>query len=758
MPNKNTGDDRDLITRVLAAIVRARAIVLVVYALLVPAAAIVATRIPSEGAIDQLIVPSDPDFVTTRAFQAIFPEQPMVLLVLESDDPWSDNAIAQFDRAEAAVARAPHVATFSLLDGLRRARPSAPTTELRGLGLGTSFFRSQGLVGDHFMTLFASLDVHSPAQRDAALAAIDDALARANIGPVRKIGEPYVISWIERQSAAASTRGFPIFALLLVGIAMFVFRSARALAAIVIALAAAVAIAVAAGGLLGFAFTIVSVLVPLTILVTTLATLVYLHTRFVDRPDDVAVADHQLIALRNKFRPVTASTIAAAMGFGALAVSHIRPIRQMGIWIAIGLVIAWIVAYTLFPALQLVLRTPTGRRGVPRDDLYERISRALPAFTFRFRWPIIAATLMACAAGVVMLFGVPGVIRGAAVDVDSLANIDPAATVARDLRWFRTHVMALNVAHVWIHLPQPNATDPEVLRAIDQLTTALEATPDVTAVAGPTTMLRMRSYLDGHGDVLPRDPEQFARTTGDLEQLLLSDPEFRSFIAIDSLADLQLTIVFRTGSAAGYAALARRVYAAWNDVRAQHPVLAGADAKLAGQALLQAKVGANLVPTLAESFLLTAALIFVVFLVLFRSGLERLLAMIPSLFALLVALLGMRMFGASLNVATIIIATTVLGTTENDQIHFFHHMHERTGAPLEVRLRHAFHVSGRAIVFATVINAAGFLGLTVSRFPPLRQFGLMTASAFLLALAADFLALPAALWITSREQPEAPPS
>ena len=196
----------------------------------------------------------------------------------------------------------------------------------------------------------------------------------------------------------------------------------------------------------------------------------------------------------------------------------------------------------------------------------------------------------------------------------------------------------------------------------------------------------------------------------------------------------------------------------WNEVRAQHPVLAGADAKLAGQALLQAKVGANLVPTLAESFLLTAALIFVVFLVLFRSGLERLLAMIPSLFALLVALLGMRMFGASLNVATIIIATTVLGTTENDQIHFFHHMHERTGAPLEVRLRHAFHVSGRAIVFATVINAAGFLGLTVSRFPPLRQFGLMTASAFLLALAADFLALPAALWITSREQPEAPPS
>ena len=136
---------------------------------------------------------------------------------------------------------------------------------------------------------------------------------------------------------------------------------------------------------------------------------------------------------------------------------------------------------------------------------------------------------------------------------------------------------------------------------------------------------------------------------------------------------------------------------------------------------------------------------------LFRSGIERLLAMIPSLFALLVTFLLMRAFGGSLNVATIIIATTVLGTTENDQIHFFHHMHELgAAATLDDRLAHALRVSGRAIVFATLINAAGFLGLSISSFPPLRQFGLMTSSAFALALLADFTSLPAALWITKR--------
>jgi hypothetical protein len=106
-------------------------------------------------------------------------------------------------------------------------------------------------------------------------------------------------------------------------------------------------------------------------------------------------------------------------------------------------------------------------------------------------------------------------------------------------------------------------------------------------------------------------------------------------------------------------------------------------------------------------------------------------------------------------VATILIATTVLGTTENDPIHFFYHLQEgrQEGRNFEQSLRYTLRVSGRAIVFATLINAAGFLALSVSNFPPLRQFGVITAAAFLLSMLADFTALPAALWLLSRERP-----
>jgi predicted RND superfamily exporter protein len=747
----------DRASRVLARILRMRVALLVAYALLVPAAAFVASRIPTEGAIDRLMVPSDPDYRATRAFQRIFPEAPVALLLFESDDPWSPGSIARIDAAEAALRDVPHVGAFSVLDALRRARPGAPAAELRRLALGSDFFRRQGLLGDRFLTIIASLDVEGPEERDAALAGIDAAIARTGGGEVRKVGAPYVTSWLERQSSEASARAFPIFAVLLVSVALFLYRSWRALLAIILALGAAVALGVGAGALLGFSFTIVSTLVPLTILVTTLATLVYLHSRFVDQPAGVPLHEHHIAALRNKLLPVTASTAAAAMGFAALAVSRIRPIREMGIWTAVGLVIAWVVAFTLFPALQLALRTPTGRIVRVRSALYDRLAAALPDFTFRHRRTLTGGALVLCAAGLVALFGLPGLVKGMSVEVDSLEYLDPATSVYKDLAWFRRNVMDLNVARIWVHLPGPLATDPEVLRAIDRFQTAVEAAPEVTSVAGPTTPLRMRRYVSGKGEALPEGAEGFARATADLEQLLLTEPDLRTFIDVKGLADVQLTVLFRHGSAAGFASTAKDIDAAWASTRATAPALGGATMRVVGESLLQTKVGASLVPTLAESFGLTAALIFTVFLVVFRSGLERLLAMIPSLAALLAAFLGMRLLGGSLNIATIIIATTVLGTTENDQIHFFHHMHERPGRGVEERMRHALHVSGRAIVFATFINAAGFLGLSLTRFPPLRQFGLMTAGAFLLALVADFTALPGALWIGSRERPASVP-
>jgi hypothetical protein len=189
----------------------------------------------------------------------------------------------------------------------------------------------------------------------------------------------------------------------------------------------------------------------------------------------------------------------------------------------------------------------------------------------------------------------------------------------------------------------------------------------------------------------------------------------------------------------------------WSDEQAANPALRSVHGQLAGKGVVSGNITERLVPTLMQSFALTASVIFLAFLLVFRSPSARLMTMIPSLFAILSVFLVMRLTGIPLNIATILIGSTVLGATENDQIHFFYHFQEgRSTGTTAGALQHALLVAGRPILFATLINASGFLALMLSDLPPMREFGIVASSAFVLALLADFTALPGALWILSR--------
>jgi predicted RND superfamily exporter protein len=263
----------------------------------------------------------------------------------------------------------------------------------------------------------------------------------------------------------------------------------------------------------------------------------------------------------------------------------------------------------------------------------------------------------------------------------------------------------------------------------------------------------MMRYVQGQGDKLPDDPAAWGKLASDLEQLVLARPELRGSIDVGTLENARVRIITR-GKNGGYEGLKAFVATTWAEAQVHDPALAACTLRLVGQGVLQAKIAHYLVPTLTESFAITAAIIFVSFLAVFRSPAARLLAMIPSVFAILVMFLVMRTCGIALNVATILIASTVLGASENDQIHFFYHFQEgKKLGNTETALRHALLVSGRAIVFATLINAGGFLALALSPLPPMRQFGVVSACAFLLSMIADFTALPAALWMISRDKP-----
>jgi hypothetical protein len=752
-----------------AAIIRRRWIIILTYVALLTWATFLAVDIPHDTSIESMVVSSDPDVTTSHEFDAIFPERDTVLVVLETADPLSAAALTDLELAEAELGSIDGVGAFSVATIWRRSRagagsPADDIRDFRSMVGADDFFRRQGLIGDGFLSVVLALDAPGPRVRNDLLDEIDVVVSEMpdrlpSVTAVRRVGRPWVEAWLERETSVDSLIYFPLFGAFVVALVFGLYRSWRALAAILLSLAAAVLLGMAFAGLVGLEFTIVSALVPLTLMVTATASLVYLHSRFVDQPPAVDLEQHRVAALANKFVAVTASVFAASVGFAALTVSEIRPIRDLGLWTAGGLVLGWVVCFTLYPALQTCFRAPTRREQRVAGAWVQRVAEVLPRWSYRWRWLLVVTASILAVSGLIALLGIPGVIGGMELETDALAYIDPDEPVARDTRWFEQNVLGLQSAKVWITTPEDAVVEPEVLQALDRLTRALEARPAVGSVVGQPTILRLRRVMSGVDAADVSDPAVFARQAADLEQLLLTEPSVAQWVDLDSLASTYLTVTSSAGSEHRMEDLTAAIDAVWTELAATDPALAECSYRLTGGGVLQATIAGHLVPTLVESFTITFSIIFVTFVLVFRSGPARLNAMVPSLFAILVTFLVMRLTGIPLNIATILIATTVLGVTENDQIHFFYHFLERrNGGSTEAALAHAIRVAGHAILFATVINAGGFLALALSDLPPMRQFGIVTSMAFALAMLADFTALPAALWIFFRERPTADPS
>jgi predicted RND superfamily exporter protein len=734
------------------------------YALLLPPAAYFAARVGQDNSIDRLIVATDPDFVANRAFEQVFGAGEYALLLAEADNPLAPAVIERVDRIERALQGIPGVTANSALSIYRRAKAGfTPTPEqiesFRKFASGTELFRRQGLIGDHYLAIGLVIDAHGTADRRKTLDAIDRAIGEylAHPAPLRgihKLGLPFVNVYLD-DTQRTTPRYFVLFTAFVIVLNLLLYRSVRTLLAFLITLGVCLALSVGYIGVTGGMFTIVSPMVPMTILVTATATLVYLHSRFVECPHGQSVDAHQVFALTNKFVACTASIFATGVGFAALVVSTIRPIRQMGVWVAVGLGLTWVIVFTLFPALQKLLKTPTQHEQRAAGQWFVRFATWLPRFSYRWRWLLVGSALALCVVGAASLFGVPGVVRPMRLLTDPVEYINHNSQLYRDIKNLSPMVPGLSVTQVWLKGDLGSVSEPAALNGLYQFEHALEGDPNVGAAVGPTTILRMIRYISGAGDGWPQDPAALDQLAGDLEGLVSMEPMLQHFVQAHTLAQTHITVISHAVEYEGFQVLDAAIRRHWQEAVAHNPALRVFTMQTVGLAPLQAKMAQNLVPTLVQSFALTVVIIFAAFLLVFRNGTARLMAMLPSIFAILVMFAVMRLSGIALNVATILIASTVLGTSENDQIHFFYHFLEgRKDGSVEQALRHTLLISGRAIFFATMINAGGFLAFALADLPPIREFGLLSAVAFLLSMIADFTALPAALWILFRERPD----
>lgn len=140
--------------------------------------------------------------------------------------------------------------------------------------------------------------------------------------------------------------------------------------------------------------------------------------------------------------------------------------------------------------------------------------------------------------------------------------------------------------------------------------------------------------------------------------------------------------------------------------------------------------------------LLVMALLCVV---LFRSIRLALIAFLPNILPVAAVYGTMGVVGLPLTSGSAMVATVALGIALNDTVHFLLHYRKLTRdmeQPIPTAIRNTFEHIGRPIVLTSVVLVAGFSIFLLTDFLPLHHFGLLAAGAMLAALVGDLVLLP----------------
>jgi len=161
----------------------------------------------------------------------------------------------------------------------------------------------------------------------------------------------------------------------------------------------------------------------------------------------------------------------------------------------------------------------------------------------------------------------------------------------------------------------------------------------------------------------------------------------------------------------------------------------------------------NMLQSLFKSQIVTLGfvlvLIFVMFLLIFKSLKVALIAITSNAVSISVIFGFMGWFGIPLDLMTITIAAISLGIGVDDTIHYLHRFYEELDKDGDfTKAMHRSHESvGQAMYYTSFAIMLGFSILVLSNFTPTIYFGLLTMVAMLMALLGSLLLLPRLLII-----------
>ena len=499
------------------------------------------------------------------------------------------------------------------------------------------------------------------------------------------------------------------------------------------------------------------------LLIITLSLTIHLIVRYRDLQLQYPASEHTellILTMSSMAQPCFYTVLTTAVAFASLVVSEIRPVIDFGWIMVLGLGIAFVVSFTLMPAVLSLLNNielPSNK------DTTRKITLGLARQIHQHPVLIIFISILLI---IIIGFGITRL----EVENRFINNFKTDTEIYQGLKIIDNELGGTMPLEIII---DPDSDFISMVEELDEETNELdalffdEAEDEVKPVywLNPT-MLDKARLVQQHLESYPVIGKVISIVTSIDIIEKLNDASFDEFelavvrkripeeiekeIVKPYLSDDSNQIRFGIRIIESDPQLNRKaLLASINNFLINDMKFEQEQVHLTGMMVLYN----NMLQSLFRSQILTIGAVFVaillMFIILFRNISLAMIAIIPNIFSAALILGIMGWAGIPLDMMTITIAAITIGISVDDTIHYIHRLQKEFSVDenYQETINRCHGGIGKAMYYTSIAIIFGFALLSFSNFIPTIYFGLLTGFAMLVALTGDLLLLPAIVLI-----------
>jgi uncharacterized protein len=476
---------------------------------------------------------------------------------------------------------------------------------------------------------------------------------------------------------------------------------------------------------------------PTIILTVAIANCVHVLVTFIHEMRHGANKNDALVeSLRLNLQPVFLASVTTAIGFLTMNFSDVPPFQHLGNFVALGVLVSFILSVSLLPALISLL--PVKVKESKEDD--NRLMTKFAEFVIEKRTSIFWAMT-----GLILLL-VAALPRNELNDV-FVHYFDESVAFRADSDFTTDNLTGLyNIEYSLTAGETGGISEPAFLQEIEAFANWYRAQPEALHVNIYTDIAK-RLNKNMHADdesfyAIPDERNLAAQYLLLYEMSLPYGLDLNNQINIDKSAT-RMIATLKTISSNNLIELEQRAQQ-WLSENTKH--IAQADGS--GTSIMFANIGKRNIVSMLFGTTVALILISMVLIFALRSFKIGMVSLVPNLVP---AAMGFGLWGLTvgeIGLSLSVVTSMSLGIVVDDTVHFlskYLRARREKGLNSEDAVRYAFKTVGRALLVTSIVLIAGFLILSTSSFELNSGMGLLTAVVIAFALFADFLFLPTIL-------------